>query len=93
MFKVNEYFAGKVASIAMQQPEGKATIGVMAAGEYEFGTQQLEIMHVVDGQLNVLLPGAEQWQRFANGEQFTVAADSKFQVKVERDTAYFCEYR
>ena len=93
MFKVNEYFAGKVASIAMQQPEGSATIGVMAAGEYEFGTQQLEIMHVVDGQLNVLLPGAEQWQRFANGEQFTVAANSKFQVKVERDTAYFCEYR
>ncbi|MCL5040966.1 MAG: pyrimidine/purine nucleoside phosphorylase [Gammaproteobacteria bacterium] len=93
MFKVNQYFDGKVASIALQQPEGAATVGVMAAGDYEFGTQQLEIMHVVDGSLTVKLPDTDQWQTFSNGEQFTVPANSRFQVKVERDTAYFCEYR
>ena len=53
MFKVNEYFDGTVKSIAFGMAEGPATIGVMAAGEYEFGTNQLEIMHVVAGALSV----------------------------------------
>ena len=53
MFKVNEYFDGTVKSIAFDMTAGPATIGVMAAGEYEFGTSQLEIMHVVAGALTV----------------------------------------
>ncbi|PAU89080.1 hypothetical protein CK507_05255 [Pseudomonas sp. WN033] len=92
MFKVNQYFDGKVASIAFQQPEGAATVGVMAPGEYEFGTSQLEIMHVISGLLTVKLPGSEQWQDFAGGSQFSVPANSKFQLKVAQDTAYLCEY-
>lgn len=93
MFKVNQYFEGKVASIALQQPEGAATVGVMAPGEYEFGTSQLEIMHVVTGKLTVKLPGSEEWNDYAAGSQFTVPANSKFQLKVAQDTAYLCEYR
>ena len=93
MFKVNEYFGGDVASIAFTTPEGSATVGVMAVGEYEFGTSQLEIMKVVSGALTVKLPGSEQWETFAAGTQFTVPADSKFQVRVEAETAYLCEYR
>lgn len=38
MFKINEYFDGKVKSIAFETTECPATIGVMAKGEYEFGT-------------------------------------------------------
>ncbi len=93
MFKVNEYFDGNVKSIAFGMAEGPATLGVMAAGEYEFGTSQLEIMHVVAGALTVKLPGSDQWQTFAAGSQFTVPANSSFQLKVASDTAYLCEYR
>ncbi|WP_339414088.1 pyrimidine/purine nucleoside phosphorylase [Pseudomonas sp. EA_35y_Pfl2_R5] len=93
MFKVNEYFDGTVKSIAFGMAEGPATIGVMAAGEYEFGTSQLEIMHVVAGALTVKLPGSENWETFTSGSKFTVPADSKFQLKVATDTAYLCEYR
>lgn len=93
MFKVNEYFEGKVASIAFTQPEGAATVGVMAPGEYEFGTSQLEIMHVVSGKLTVKLPGSEQWNDYPAGSQFEVPANSRFNLKVEQDTAYLCEYR
>lgn len=93
MFKVNEYFDGDVASIAFATPEGPATVGVMAVGEYEFGTSQLEIMRVVSGALTVKLPGSQEWETFAAGTQFTVPADSKFQVRVETETAYLCEYR
>ena len=67
MFKVNEYFDGTVKSIAFGTPEGPATIGVMAPGEYEFGTAQREIMHVVSGALTVKLPDASQWETFAAG--------------------------
>ncbi|GAB3374750.1 pyrimidine/purine nucleoside phosphorylase [Azotobacter armeniacus] len=93
MFKVNEYFDGTVKSIAFSMSQGPATIGVMAAGEYEFGTSQMEIMHVIAGALTVKLPGSEQWETFQGGSQFTVPANSKFQLKVATDTAYLCEYR
>ncbi|TBU97235.1 pyrimidine/purine nucleoside phosphorylase [Stutzerimonas kirkiae] len=93
MFKVNEYFAGSVKSIAFERPEGQATIGVMAAGDYEFGTSAQEIMHVISGELVVRLPGSDTWETFAGGSQFTVPANSKFQLKVASDTAYLCEYR
>ncbi|MFZ6048828.1 pyrimidine/purine nucleoside phosphorylase [Pseudomonas sp. CR3202] len=93
MFKVNEYFDGTVKSIAFGMTEGPATIGVMAAGEYEFGTSQLEVMHVIAGALTVKLPGSDSWDTFAAGSKFTVPANSKFQLKVAQDTAYLCEYR
>ena len=62
MFKVNEYFDGTVKSIAFGTAEGPATIGVMAPGEYEFGTAQREIMHVVSGALTVKLPESSDWE-------------------------------
>ena len=93
MFKVNEYFDGTVKSIAFDMDDGPATIGVMAPGAYEFGTNQLEVMHVVAGSLDVKLPGSETFETYASGSQFTVAANSKFQLKVVVDTAYLCEYR
>jgi uncharacterized protein YaiE (UPF0345 family) len=55
MFKVNEYFDGKVKSLAFESPAGPATIGVMAPGEYEFGTSTLDIMQVISGKLKVKL--------------------------------------
>ncbi|MFD9598124.1 pyrimidine/purine nucleoside phosphorylase [Kitasatospora sp. NPDC059973] len=93
MFKVNEYFDGTVKSIAFTTEDGPATIGVMAPGEYEFGTAAREVMHVVNGALTVRLPGADGWETFRTGERFDVPADSTFQLKVEADTAYLCEYR
>ncbi len=39
MLKVNEYFAGKVKSIGFDSSSiGRASVGVMAEGEYTFGT-------------------------------------------------------
>ena len=93
MFKVNEYFDGTVKSIGFAMAEGPATIGVMAPGEYEFGTSQREVMTVISGALTVKLPGASDWQTFKAGNSFEVAANAKFQLQVKVDTAYLCEYR
>ena len=92
MFDVNEYFDGKVKSIAFQGPELPATVGVMAAGEYEFSTRQKETMSVVSGALTVKLPGEDDWLTFNPGEVFVVDASETFQVKVDTDTAYLCTY-
>jgi uncharacterized protein YaiE (UPF0345 family) len=93
MFKVNEYFDGTVKSIAFSESDGPATIGVMAPGEYEFGTAQSEIMHVVSGALTVKLPDASEWETFEAGRRFNVPANSKFQLSVAVETAYLCQYR
>ena len=58
MLKVNDYFDGNVKSISLETAEGPATVGVMAPGEYEFGTSSFEIMKVISGKLTVLLPGS-----------------------------------
>ncbi|MFT2092949.1 pyrimidine/purine nucleoside phosphorylase [Paraglaciecola sp. 2405UD69-4] len=92
MFDVNEYFDGKVKSIGFQTETLPATVGVMAAGEYEFGTSQFETMNVVSGALTVLLPGTTEWQTFSASEKFTVEANQKFKVQVKSDTVYLCTY-
>ena len=93
MFKTNEYFEGKVKSIAMTTKGGDATIGVMAAGEYEFGTSTVEYMTVTSGKMMVKLSGQEDWKLFGEFETFIVDKDKKFKVKVEADTSYRCLYR
>ena len=92
MFDTNDYFDGKVKSIAFNTEDGPATLGVMAAGEYEFGTSTHERMTVVSGGLTVQLPGQDDWTRFGAGESFEVDANQKFGVKVEADSSYLCLY-
>ncbi|GAA2795976.1 pyrimidine/purine nucleoside phosphorylase [Kitasatospora paracochleata] len=93
MFTVNEYFDGTVTSIAFKQQDARATIGVMAPGAYTFDTAAPETMHVISGALTVRLPGADEWETFTAGSRFDVPGDSAFDLKVEGDTAYLCEYR
>jgi len=92
MLKVNEYFNGTVKSIALENEEGKATIGVMEAGEYEFGTATIEHMTVTSGILDVLLPGETVWTTYLKGETFVVAKDVKFKVKAIGQVSYYCLY-
>lgn len=93
MFKTNEYFDGKVKSIAFETAEGHATIGVMAAGEYEFGTTTVEYMTVTSGTMEVMLPGETEWKSFSEFETFIVPKGVKFKVKMNDDAAYRCLYK
>lgn len=90
--KVNEYFDGNVTSIAFENGEGRATAGVMAVGEYEFGTSEKELMKVVSGELHIRLPGQDEFVAYATGTHFHVPANAKFGVKVTQPTAYVCFY-
>ncbi len=90
--KVNEYFQGNVKSISFQGRQYSSTVGVMAPGDYEFGTGKPEIMTVISGELEVQLPGSSDWKKFPAGTRFEVEGNSKFYLKVAQDTAYLCEF-
>lgn len=92
MLKVNEYFDGKVKSIAIESANGPVTSGVMAVGEYTFGTSQSEVMKVTHGELVVKLPGSDEFQSYPAGTQFSVPANASFDLKVAVETAYLCYY-
>ena len=92
MLDVNEYFDGKVKSIGFQAETLRATVGVMAPGNYEFGTTEKETVTVVSGALTVKLPGSDDWARYDAGATFVVEPHRKFQLQVAVDTAYLCTY-
>ena len=93
MFKTNDYFNGNVKSVAFETVDGPATVGVMAKGEYVFGTSTVEHMTVTSGRMDVKLPGETQWKAYKEFETFIVPKDVKFDVKVESDTSYRCLYK
>ena len=90
--KVNEYFEGTVKSISFQGEKYASTVGVMAPGEYEFRTGKPEIMTVISGELTVKLPESSEWKTYPTGTKFDVASNSKFQLKVAKETAYLCQF-
>jgi purine/pyrimidine-nucleoside phosphorylase len=92
MLQVNEYFDGKVKSIGLQNQDGKSTVGVIAPGEYEFGTSTKEYMNIVSGTIEALLPEEKEWKKFKKGEMFIVPCCSKFKVRATSDVAYLCIY-
>lgn len=93
MIKVNEYFDGAVKSLALENEDGRVTVGVMAAGEFEFGTSTTEYMTVVSGSMTVLLPGETAWKTFSPYETFVVQAGQRFAVKTVQPCAYRCIYK
>ena len=91
--KANVYFDGKVTSRTVLFSDGSVkTLGFMLPGEYTFKTADKESIEIIDGNLDVLLPGTEQWQTVKGGESFHVPANSKFTVKIQSPTDYCCSF-
>jgi purine/pyrimidine-nucleoside phosphorylase len=91
--KANVYFDGKVTSRTVLFADGsRKTLGLMMAGEYEFGTDSREIMEVLAGEMKVLLPGETEWQVFKAGESYEVPAASSFKLLVDGVADYCCSY-
>ena len=90
---VNSYFDGHVTSRTIIFSDGtKKSLGVMLPGDYEFGTDTKEIMEIMSGDLDVLLPDSSDWKAIKGGQSFDVPASSTFQVKVKTITDYCCSY-
>ncbi|ATI03591.1 MULTISPECIES: pyrimidine/purine nucleoside phosphorylase [Cycloclasticus] len=91
--KANVYFDGKVVSRTVKFEDGSTkTLGYMMPGNYEFNTAAAEVMEILAGQLDVLLPNSQEWVAVKGGESFDVPANANFQLKVHEPTDYCCSY-
>ena len=91
--EANIYFDGKVTSRTVLFADGsKKTLGIMMPGAYTFGTGAGEVMEILSGELEVLLPGEKDWRTVKGGEAFEVAANASFNLKVRTLTDYCCSY-
>lgn len=91
--EANVYFEGKVTSRTVLFADGsKKTLGIMMPGDYEFGTDFHELMEIMAGELEVLLPGSDSWQNISAGQSFEVPANSKFGLKIKTVVDYCCSY-
>ncbi len=91
--KANVYFDGKVTSRTVLFPGGeKKTLGIMLPGDYEFDTAKKELMEILAGDLEILLPGEKKWKTVRGGESFEVPPKSSFKLKIKSVTDYCCSY-
>ncbi|MDD2837576.1 MAG: pyrimidine/purine nucleoside phosphorylase [Sulfuricurvum sp.] len=91
--KANVYFDGKVTSRTVHFADGSIkTLGIMAPGEYTFGTGDKEIMEIMSGEMDIQLPASEAWITIVGPESFEVPANSSFNLKVKTISDYCCSY-
>ena len=91
--KANSYFGGNVTSRTILFASGeKKTLGIMMPGKYEFVTDDKEIMEILAGNLQILLPGNTEWTQITGGQSFEVPANSRFKLLVKEVTDYCCSY-
>jgi uncharacterized protein YaiE (UPF0345 family) len=91
--KANVFFGGGVTSRTVFFQDGsKKTLGIMQPGEYEFTTNDAEVMEIISGELEVLLPGKSVWEKVSGGSSFSVAANATFKLKVKTLTDYCCSF-
>ena len=89
--KHNAYFDGNVQSIGFARHGRRATVGVIAPGEYHFGTDAPERMTIVSGELHAR-PDGGAWSSYPAGTAFEIAAKSGFDVRATEPCAYVCEF-
>jgi uncharacterized protein YaiE (UPF0345 family) len=89
----NSYFDGAVTSRTINFSDGsRKTLGFMRVGDYEFGTEQAELMEITSGELDYKLADSNEWIKVKGGESFNVPANSKFQVSAKTMVDYCCSY-
>ncbi|MBV5318475.1 MAG: pyrimidine/purine nucleoside phosphorylase [Desulfobulbaceae bacterium] len=91
--EANVYFDGKVTSRTLILADGsKKTLGVMLPGEYTFNTGAPEVMEILGGDLEVQLPGGNEWRTVKGGESFEVPGQSKFSLRIKNLADYCCSF-
>ena len=91
--KANVYFDGKVTSRVVRFADGsRKTLGIIQPGEFEFDTADREVMEILSGDLDVLLPGEVDWKTIGAGESFEIPSQSLFRIRVRTLSDYCCSY-
>ena len=91
--KANVYFDGRVNSRTVIKENGdKVTLGFMLEGDYEFNTNDKELMEVINGEMDIIIAGESEWKSYSAGTSFFVPENSSFKVRVKKFSDYCCSY-
>jgi uncharacterized protein YaiE (UPF0345 family) len=93
--KANVYFDGKCVSHGVTLADGrKATVGVILPSSLTFNTGEPEVMVCTGGACEVKLPGSAGWQRYTEGQQFSVPGKAAFDIRVAEGEQfhYICHF-
>ncbi|MBC7787750.1 MAG: pyrimidine/purine nucleoside phosphorylase [Methylophilaceae bacterium] len=91
--KANIYFDGKCVSHTVMFPNGtRSTIGVIFPSSLTFNTAAPELMEINSGVCKVRLNGESDWKTYVEGEKFTVAGNSSFDIEVTDTVDYVCHF-
>jgi len=87
------YFDGKCVSHGITFPDGtQKSVGVILPATLTFNTGAPEIMECVAGACEYKLAGTDAWVTSKAGEQFSVAGNTKFDIRVTEAYHYICHF-
>ena len=91
--QANVYFDGKCVSHSLTLADGtKKSVGVVLPSTLTFNTGAAEIMECVGGGCEYKLAGSDEWKSSGPGEQFSIPANSSFDIRVAEQYHYICHY-
>jgi uncharacterized protein YaiE (UPF0345 family) len=91
--KANVYFDGKCVSHGVTLADGtKKSVGVILPATLTFSTGAPETMECVAGACEYKLAGSESWVKSGAGQKFSVAGNSKFEIRVAEAYHYICHF-
>jgi hypothetical protein len=91
--QANVYFDGKCVSHSVTLADGtRKSVGVILPSTLTFNTGAPEIMELVAGQCRVRQAGASEWTAYQGGQQFSVPANSSFDIETVETLHYVCHF-
>jgi uncharacterized protein YaiE (UPF0345 family) len=92
VYELKKYHGDKVMSLTYEDQASSFSVGVIAPGEYQFGSIRKEVFTVTHGEISAWHEDSNIWQTFGVNEQFTIPDHKNFKLKVESVSAYICHY-
>ena len=87
------YFDGKCISHGVTFADGtKKSVGVILPATLTFNTGAPEIMECTGGACEYKLAGSDAWVKSSPGEKFSIAGNSKFEIRVTDTYHYICHF-
>ncbi|RLD45260.1 MAG: hypothetical protein DRI89_01550 [Bacteroidetes bacterium] len=92
MFELRKYHGDKVMSLTYDDKMQSFSVGIIAPGEYSFGSLKKEIFTVTSGKIGFWTEDEEEWKTCDLGESFSVPEGKNFKLTVIETSSYICFY-
>jgi uncharacterized protein YaiE (UPF0345 family) len=91
--QANVYFDGKCVSHTVLFADGsRKSVGVILPSSLTFNVGAPERMELLQGRCKVRLQGQDAWQEYSGGQEFSVPANSLFDIETLETLHYVCHF-